>query len=106
MRYYILCKYLPSLKSFLAFKITYCVIALQACAFVRDIYVGFIGVSNPGNREFLRKLSVLRQSLSKMEMACYTLAVRGNEIPKHMLADVFSSSDVHEEGGDEGFCVD
>lgn len=65
-----------------------------------------MGVSNSGNREFGRKLSVLRQSLNKMEMACYTLAVRGNEIPKHMLADVFGSSDVHVEGDDEGFCVD
>ncbi|KAE8741913.1 hypothetical protein FOCC_FOCC012565 [Frankliniella occidentalis] len=78
----------------------------EACSFVRDIYIGFMGVSNTGNREFIRKLSVLRQSLSKMEMACYTLAVRGNEMPKHMLADVFNSSERHEDGADEGFCVD
>lgn len=70
---------------------------------MRDIYIGFMGVGHTGNREFQRKLSVLRQSLNKMEMACYTLAVRGNEMPKHMLADVFSSSEIND-GADEGFC--
>lgn len=52
----------------------------EACSFVRDIYIGFISVSSPGHREFSRKLFVLRQSLSKMEMACYTLAVRGGHV--------------------------
>lgn len=75
----------------------------EACSFVRDIHIGCMGVGHTGNREFQRKLSVLRQSLNKMEMACYTLAVRGNEMPKHMLADVFSNNDVND-CADEGFC--
>ena len=47
------------------------------------------------SRELNRKVSTLRQSLQKVETACYTLQVRGSEIPKHMLADVFSSGTSH-----------
>ena len=35
---------------------------------------------------------MLRQSLQKVETACYTLQVRGSEIPKHMLAEALSKS--------------
>ncbi|CAG6017679.1 unnamed protein product [Menidia menidia] len=45
---------------------------------------------NTGPYEVSKKLHTLRQSLGKVEDACYTLRVRGSEIPKHMLADVFS----------------
>ena len=41
---------------------------------------------------------MLKSSLEKVERACYTLRVRGSEIPTHMLADVFSDQDQ-----DEGF---
>jgi predicted translin family RNA/ssDNA-binding protein len=75
----------------------------QTCTFVREIYSGFLGVSCTGFKEISRKLVTLRQSLSKMENACYTIHVRGSEIPKHMLADVISGTqdDFLEE--DEGF---
>lgn len=33
-----------------------------------------------------RKLQVSKQSLQKVETACYTIQVRGSEIPKEMLA--------------------
>ena len=45
-----------------------------------------------------RKCNVLKSSLEKVERACYTLRVRGSEIPTHMLADVFADQDQ-----DEGF---
>lgn len=75
----------------------------HTCTFVRGIYSGFLSVSCAGFKEISRKLVTLRQSLSKMENACYTIHVRGSEIPKHMLADVISGShdDFLEE--DEGF---
>jgi hypothetical protein len=62
-----------------------------------------LGVSCSGIKEITRKLVTLRQSLSKMENACYTIHVRGSEMPKHMLADVISvtQDDFLEE--DEGF---
>lgn len=42
-------------------------------------------------RELRQKARVLSQSLQKVERACYTLRVRGSEIPTHMLVDVFTS---------------
>ncbi|RUS89673.1 hypothetical protein EGW08_002594 [Elysia chlorotica] len=50
--------------------------------------------TNFGNipRELRQKTRVLTQSLQKVERACYTLRVRGSEIPTHMLADVFTTA--------------
>lgn len=59
--------------------------------FLREIHDGFTYLGNVGPYEVSKKLHTLRQSLSKVEDACYMLKVRGSEIPKHMLADVFSS---------------
>ncbi|KAM4770705.1 translin-associated protein X [Rhinophrynus dorsalis] len=59
--------------------------------FLRQIFDGFSYIGNTGPYEISRKLYALKQSLTKVENACYTLKVRGSEIPKHMLADLFSS---------------
>ncbi|XP_053567085.1 translin-associated protein X [Bombina bombina] len=59
--------------------------------FLREIFDGFSYIGNTGPYEISRKLHTLKQSLAKVENACYTLKVRGSEIPKHMLADLFSS---------------
>lgn len=75
----------------------------QTCAVVRDIYKGFLRIGNLGPRKFTKKLFTLNQSLNKMEMACYTIHVRGSEIPKHMLADVFRNTDKDIIEEDEGF---
>lgn len=63
----------------------------QLSQFLRQIHDGFSYIGNTGPYEVSKKLHTLRQSLGKVEDACYTLHVRGSEIPKHMLADVFSS---------------
>ncbi|KAL0983656.1 hypothetical protein UPYG_G00130860 [Umbra pygmaea] len=63
----------------------------QVSMFLRQIHDGFSYIGNTGPYEVSKKLHTLRQSLAKVEDACYTLKVRGSEIPKHMLADVFSS---------------
>ncbi|XP_037089336.1 translin-associated protein X-like [Pollicipes pollicipes] len=65
----------------------------RLCGFLRTIHEGFINIGNTGPREITRKLSTLRQSVAKVENACYQLKVRGEEIPRHMLADVFSAGD-------------
>ncbi|KAF7654586.1 hypothetical protein LDENG_00067840 [Lucifuga dentata] len=73
----------------------------QLSQFLRQIHDGFAYIGNTGPYEVSKKLHTLRQSLGKVEDACYTLRVRGSEIPKHMLADVFSSRNAladHEEG--------
>lgn len=63
----------------------------QLSQFLRQIHDGFSYIGNTGPYEVSKKLHTLRQSLGKVEDACYTLKVRGSEIPKHMLADVFTS---------------
>ncbi|XP_028844508.1 translin-associated protein X [Denticeps clupeoides] len=63
----------------------------QLGSFLREIHDGFSYIGNTGPYEVSKKLHTLRQSLAKVEDACYTLRVRGSEIPKHMLADVFTS---------------
>lgn len=63
----------------------------EICAFLQQIESAYSGLNN-SNRDVNRKLSVLRQSLRKVEAACYTLRVRGSEIPKHMLVDMISKN--------------
>jgi hypothetical protein len=58
--------------------------------FLRIIHDAFAAYGNTAGRELTRKMFTLRQSLEKVENACYTLKVRGAEIPKHMLVDIFT----------------
>uniref|UniRef100_A0A8C4QXZ8 Translin-associated factor X n=1 Tax=Eptatretus burgeri TaxID=7764 RepID=A0A8C4QXZ8_EPTBU len=67
----------------------------RLCQFVRSIYDGFCILGNSGPHELSRKLPVLRQSLFKMEDACYALRVRGSEFPHNILASMVS---LHERG--------
>uniref|UniRef100_A0A9L0TPT2 Translin-associated protein X n=2 Tax=Equus caballus TaxID=9796 RepID=A0A9L0TPT2_HORSE len=62
----------------------------EVSQFLRHVYDGFSFIGNTGPYEVSKKLYTLKQSLAKVENACYALKVRGSEIPKHMLADVFS----------------
>ncbi|XP_022914674.2 translin-associated protein X [Onthophagus taurus] len=55
------------------------------CSFVRQIYVGFMGLNWIGHSFISRKYHTLRESLYKMELVCYNIKVRGSEVPKHML---------------------
>lgn len=76
----------------------------QTCNFVRSIYVGFLGCAGASGKEINRKLYTLKQSLIKMENVCYTVKVRGSEIPKHMLADVaIGASNEYAAEDDEGY---
>ncbi|XP_076657160.1 translin associated factor X isoform X1 [Halictus rubicundus] len=74
----------------------------QMCTFVRNMYTGFLGCTHISNKEMNRKLSTLKQSLYKIENVCYTIKVRGSEIPKHILIEV--AIDNYEES-DEGYQV-
>lgn len=62
----------------------------EVSQFLRQVYDGFSFIGNTGPYEVSKKLYTLKQSLAKVENACYALKVRGSEIPKHMLVDVFS----------------
>ncbi|XP_072107167.1 translin-associated protein X [Mobula birostris] len=63
----------------------------EVSQFLRAVYDGFTYIGNTGPYEVSKKLYTLKQSLGKVEDACYMLTVRGSEIPKHVLADVLSS---------------
>jgi hypothetical protein len=69
--------------------------------FLRQVCDGFFFIGNTGPNEISKKLYTLKESLAKVEHACSALKVRGSEIPKHMLADVFSvkTEMIHQEEG-------
>ncbi|XP_013420190.1 translin-associated protein X isoform X2 [Lingula anatina] len=70
------------------------------CSFMRVIHDAFLSFGNVA-RELPRKLAVLKQSLQKVESACYTVQVRGSEIPQHMLVDVISfTKNIHNDFDD------
>lgn len=74
----------------------------QLVNFMRNINRGFQQLGNIAGREMVRKSTVMRQSLKKMEDACYVIKVRGSEIPKHMLKDMAFSSDFSTRDDDYG----
>lgn len=68
----------------------------EVCKFLRTMLSGFSAAGNV-SRDFNRKVYTLRQSLTKVENVCYTLQIRGSEIPKTMLKDMLTigTSEVH-----------
>ncbi|XP_011697151.1 PREDICTED: translin-associated protein X isoform X1 [Wasmannia auropunctata] len=77
----------------------------QTCDFVRKIYIAFLGYTSVvHSNEVNKKIVTLKHSLTKMENACYTIKVRGSEIPKHMLADVaIAAAEKYATEDDEGY---
>lgn len=64
-------------------------VPFQVLPFMRSIYCGFQSLQ-PISKEIPHKLHSLRSSLAKIENACYTLQIRGSEIPRQMMSDVFN----------------
>lgn len=60
----------------------------EICIVLRQTYLEFSMFTHTP-RDMSRKIKTMKQSLSKVENACYNLRVRGTEIPKHLLADIF-----------------
>ncbi|XP_051161045.1 translin-associated protein X [Leptopilina boulardi] len=75
----------------------------ETCIFVRQMYQGFLGITPFSGREINRKLITLKQSLNKIENVCYTIKIRGSEIPRHMLASVAIADVDENHDDDEGF---
>ena len=71
-------------------------VPFQVLPLIRAIYCGFHSLP-PVSKTILHKLHTLRSSLSKIENACYTLRIRGSEIPQHTISDVFHTSAVEAE---------
>ncbi|XP_012522793.2 translin-associated protein X [Monomorium pharaonis] len=77
----------------------------HTCDFVRKIYIAFLGYASVvHNNEVNKKIITLKHSLTKMENACYTIKVRGSEIPKHMLVDMaIAAAEDYVTEDDEGY---
>ena len=60
--------------------------------FFRAISCGFLGI-NPEVKYLSQKLQVLQASLRKVENVCYTLKIRGSEIPRHALMNVLADNE-------------
>jgi len=58
-------------------------------AFLQKMHSGFQEVEQNCPRVVLKKLYTLKQSMIKVENACYQITVRGSEIPENHLADIF-----------------
>ena len=61
----------------------------DVCNFLRKVHGAFMSFGNV-SRDVASKLRVLKSSLNKVENACYTLKVRGSEMPQHALAEVLN----------------
>ena len=71
-----------------------CFILLE---FLQDMTDGFTRLPKyEAPKDIGKKMFTLKQSCSKVENACYAICVRGSEIPKNHLADIFI------QGEDEG----
>lgn len=64
--------------------------------FFRALFCGF-HFFGPELKYMNQKMAVLRSSIGKVENVCYTLKVRGSEMPKQMLMDVINTSSVRDE---------
>ena len=62
--------------------------AYEICNFMRTLHGNFLGLYSKEMKNLNRKLMVLRQSLIKVENACYVVQLQGLEVPSHMLADL------------------
>ncbi|KAK6621447.1 hypothetical protein RUM44_001254 [Polyplax serrata] len=71
--------------------------SFETCSLVRNLYCGFLTIDLSGQKEMSRKTFTLKQSLLKMEMACYNVQVRGSEY-NHLVLDIDPSKTyVHED---------
>jgi len=62
-------------------------IVTHTCMFLRNLHQALSSLNVGFQREFKRKLQVSKQSLQKVETACYAVQVRGSEVPKELLAE-------------------
>ncbi|KAK7575792.1 hypothetical protein V9T40_012078 [Parthenolecanium corni] len=70
--------------------------AFDICRFMTNLYSGMLSVSL-NSREYSRKMFTVIQSVKKVEMACYTVRVRGSEMPKKLIFSVLEDENVCED---------
>ena len=67
---------------------------LEICQILRKIHDEFITFGNQ-QRGLPKKLEVLKNSLKKVENTCYTIHIRGSEVPENMLATLIAENTEH-----------
>lgn len=65
---------------------------IEICCFLQTLHDHFLTLS--GTKDLGQKVKVLKQSLRKVENACYTIKLRGSELPQHMLVDLIKMGDL------------
>jgi len=71
----------------------------KVCSFAQALSLEFSKLGHIRSREYGYKMHTFQQSLQKMETTCYNIVVRGEEMPKSLLA-----SSLQEKQQDEGYC--
>ncbi|KNC73200.1 hypothetical protein SARC_14238, partial [Sphaeroforma arctica JP610] len=69
--------------------------------FLRSMLSSFEALPYGEIKELNRKINVMKQSLTKVENACYAVAIRGAEVPSHKLASLVKSSAIADPIPDE-----
>ena len=69
----------------------------EICNFLREVHRQFLLISGRGLKDLKDKAKVLKQSLEKVEAACYAVHVRGSEVPTHLLVDLINQRDASHE---------
>ena len=67
---------------------------LEICQILRKIHDEFITFGSR-QRGLPKKLEVLKNSLKKVENTCYTIHIRGSEVPENMLATLIAENPDH-----------
>ena len=66
-------------------------VSFEVCNFLRKLHNTFASLGSV-SKDLSSKLKVMKASLKKVEAACYTVKVRGSEIPQFALADMLNSA--------------
>ena len=72
--------------------------AHEICFFLRELHDQFLVLPSRQIKDFKQKMTVLGQSLKKVENACYNLQLRGMEVPSHMLVDMIQMRELGHNG--------
>ncbi|KAI1294065.1 hypothetical protein EDD11_008273 [Mortierella claussenii] len=74
----------------------------QILSFLRSIKSGFDALSLTRMSPIFKKMGALKQSLNKIEMACYNVKVRGAEYPPEILRQMLISGSAQDGGNAAG----
>eukprot|EP01134_Creolimax_fragrantissima_P000527 CFRG0527T1 len=62
--------------------------------FLRGMLDAYESMSYESVKELGKKIHVMKQSLAKVENACYAVAIRGTEVPEHMIVAMAKQRDI------------